>query len=269
MNNTFSFQRLFALLRKQWIENNRFYLLGSLALLGLMAISMIIFWVIMDGDNYTESAAYAIYLVGLYITGTVYGSISFSILGSKERGQYWLSFPASHAEKLITTILYNTVLFFVVYTLSFLLVKWTAQTYVINYVRTHQWASFTPMNWDTNFGIAFPYIVWGYFCVQALFILGSVYFKQFAFIKTIISVTVIGGVLVFILAKIAINLFPNYNFFWNNLELREHHIADNYGVYKAYALGSNLSKVLGYLLTYSWLPVFWLVTWYRLKEKEL
>lgn len=269
MNSEFSFVRLFGLIRKQWIENKKFYTLGSLALLGLMAISMIIFWVLMDGDNYMEAFAYNLYVIGLILAGLIYGSISFSILGSKEKGQYWLSFPASHTEKLITTIFFNVILFFIVYTLCFFVVKWGCQAYIENYIRTHKWASIRPMDWENGFGKIFYYIIWGYFCLQSLFILGSVYFKQFAFIKTVIFVTIIGGALSFVLAKLAINLFPDYNFYWNNLELREYHDPANYGVYKSYALGSTLSKVLGYLLTYSWVPLFWVITWFRLKEKEI
>jgi hypothetical protein len=269
MNSNFSIERLFGLIRKQWIENSRFYLLGSLAIFGLMTICMIIFWVLMDGDNYSESFAYNLYIIGLILTGTIYGSISFSILGSKEKGQYWLSFPASHAEKLITSIFFNVILFFIVYTLSFMLVKWGCQTYIESYIRTHKWASIRPMNWEDGFGEVFYYIIWGYFCLQALFMLGSVYFRQYAFIKTAIFVSIIAGILTFFIAKISMNMFQGHGFFWNGLELREHHVPENYGIYKSYSLGTTLSKVLGYLLTYCWIPVFWLVTWYRLKEKEL
>lgn len=268
MNSTFSFERLFGLIRKQWIENSRFYVLGSLAILGMMAMTMILFWVIIDGDNYSETTAYNIYLTGLILIGTVYGSISFSILGNKEKGQYWLSFPASHLEKMITNILYTTVLFFIVYSLCFLLVKWGAQTYIENYVSKHEWARFNKTNWKDNYGEGFRYILWGYFCLQALFILGSVYFKQYAYIKTVIIVSVAAGILVLIFAKLAQSLFSNFNFFWNDLELRTYQ-DNNFGVYKSYALGSTLSKILGYILVYSWVPVFWVITWYRLKEKEI
>ena len=269
MNSEFSFERLFGLIRKQWIENKKFYTLGALALLGMMGICMYLFWVLMDGHNYSDMTAYQIYVIGLILCGTIYGSISFNMLGNKEKGQYWLTFPASVTEKLLVTFFFNLVLFFLVYSACFFLSKWGAQVYIEQYLKENEHASYQPMNWKDGFGEAFPYIIWGYFCLQSLFILGSVYFKQFAFIKTVIFVTIIGGALSFLLAKLAINLFPNYNFYWNNLELREYHDPSNYGVYKSYALGSTLSKVLGYLLTYSWVPLFWVITWFRLKEKEI
>jgi hypothetical protein len=269
MNSEFSFERLFGLIRKQWIENKKFYTLGSLALLGMMAMSIFLFWVLMDGDHWEEETAYKIYLVGLVICGSIYGSISFATLGNKEKGQYWLSFPASVTEKMIVTIFYSTIVFFLVYTGCFLLCKWGAELYIVSYVKTHEGSYLQEMKWEDNFGEAIKYIIWGYFCLQSLFVLGSVYFKQYAYIKTIIFVTLIGGMLTFLIAKIASGLFSQFNFYWNNLELREFHDPENYGVYKSYALGATLSKVLGYLLTYSWVPLFWVITWYRLKEKEI
>ena len=269
MNNEFSFERLIGLIRKQWIENKKFYTLGSLALLGMMGICITLFWVLMDGDHWREQTAYEIYLIGLMLCGSIYGSISFATLGNKEKGQYWLSFPASVTEKMIVTIFYTTIVFFLVYTSCFLLCKWAAELYMVAYIKTHAGASLQEMNWEQHFGEAYKYFIWGYFCLQSLFILGSVYFKQFAFIKTVIFVTLIGGALSFLIAKMAMGMFSQFNFYWNNLELREFHDPENYGVYKSYALGSTLSKVLGYLLTYSWVPLFWVITWFRLKEKEI
>jgi hypothetical protein len=269
MNSAFSFERLFGLIRKQWIENKKFYTLGSLALLAMMAISIYLFWILMDGEHWREQTAYQIYLIGLVLCGSIYGSISFATLGNKEKGQYLLSFPASVTEKMIVTIFYTTIVFFLVYTSCFLLCKLGAELYIVSYVKIHEGAYLQEMKWEDNFGEAFKYIIWGYFCLQSLFILGSVYFKQFAYIKTIIFVTLIGGALSFLIAKMAMGMFSQFNFYWNNLELREFHDPENYGVYKSYALGSTLSKVLGYLLTYSWVPLFWVITWFRLKEKEI
>jgi hypothetical protein len=267
MNNTFSFERLFALIRKQWIENSRFYMLGTLALLGLMTIALVFFWVSMDGYAWDERTAYVIYLAGLFIVGSIYGSISFSVLGSKEKGQYWLSIPASHLEKLITTILYNTMFFFVVYTACFFLVKFGAQLYIENTARTVEGASFTPIDWNGSFGTELGYFMLLYFTLQTLYILGSVYFKQYAFIKTTIIVSVLCCILIFVFAKTAETMFSGYNFNLKGLELRSYQ--DDNGVYRSYSLGEDLSRVLGYILKYSWVPLFWVVTWFRLTEKEI
>ena len=129
MTTTFNFSRLLQLIRKQWIENSRLYLYSVLALLGMLGLIMI-FWVITDGKNYSEDSLYIIFLFGLFIAGAVFASMSFSMLGNKEKGTYWLSFPASHLEKLLCMIFYNVIVFTVVYCVCFFLVKSVAVAYV-------------------------------------------------------------------------------------------------------------------------------------------
>ena len=95
MTTTFSFSRLLQLIRKQWIENSRLYLFSVLALLGMLGLIML-FWVIADGKQYSEDSLYIIFVFGLFVAGAVFASMSFSMLGNKEKGTYWLAFPASH-----------------------------------------------------------------------------------------------------------------------------------------------------------------------------
>ena len=57
-------------------------------------------------------------------------SQSLSMLGSKTRGTYWLSVPANHAEKLVTTILFSTVIFSLLYSAGFVLLKFIAIAYI-------------------------------------------------------------------------------------------------------------------------------------------
>ncbi len=129
MTTTFSFPRLLQLIRKQWFENSRLYLFSTLALLGMLGL-VIIFWIMSGGKNYSEDNLYIIFLFGLFIAGSVFASMSFSMLGNKEKGTYWLAFPASHLEKLLCMIFYNAIVFTLVYCICFFLVKTLAITYV-------------------------------------------------------------------------------------------------------------------------------------------
>src|SRR5258708_21850858 len=69
MTSYFSFPRLLQLIRKQWIENSRFYLLSSLALVGMLAL-VFAFWISGSMPDYHEEITYVIFLFGLFITGT-------------------------------------------------------------------------------------------------------------------------------------------------------------------------------------------------------
>ena len=78
MNSSFSFQRLSLLIRKQWAENSRFYGLASLAMLGVMSMVFIIFWILMDHPHYREDQTVVIYFIGLFLVGCLFASTAFS-----------------------------------------------------------------------------------------------------------------------------------------------------------------------------------------------
>src|SRR5829696_4357874 len=114
MNNSLDLSRLTRLMRKHWIENFSFYAMAALAIVGIMAI-MFVFWIIASGNNFHEEPMYVIYFVGLFLSGCILASSAFSMFGDKAKGGFWLALPASHLEKLITVIVFNTVVFFVVF----------------------------------------------------------------------------------------------------------------------------------------------------------
>ncbi|MEO6915407.1 MAG: hypothetical protein ABI151_06855, partial [Chitinophagaceae bacterium] len=99
MSNTFSFSRLGKLIVKQFFENAKLYLFSALALLGLLSL-IFVFWMSASFPRYGERDTYIIYLVGLIISGTIFASMSFNMLGAKDKGIYWMSIPATHFEKL-------------------------------------------------------------------------------------------------------------------------------------------------------------------------
>lgn len=267
MTTTFSFPRLLQLVRKQWIENFRLYLFSVLALLGMLGLIMI-FWVISDGRRYSEDSLYVIFLFGLYISGAVFASMSFSMLGNKEKGTYWLAFPASHLEKLLCMIFYNVVVFTAVYCICFFLIKSAAVAYVTSLVAEKpEIYSFRRSVWDSDrsfLGIL-PYFIYGFFAVQAFYLLGSVYFSRYSFVIT----TIIGSVLIFVFvyysAELAQSSFSGYS--WNGDHLRKY--SDDFGTYERYELASWMSGALAFFVKFIWAPVFWVVTWFRLKEKQV
>ncbi|MCH5600361.1 hypothetical protein [Niabella ginsengisoli] len=118
MTANFSFSRLGKLIVKQWVENRRLYLMSTLALLGLLGIVFLI-WVATNGRRYDEDSLLITGMFGLFITGAVFASTTFSMLGSKDKGIYWISFPASHAEKLLANLFFNVIVFTLVYVCCF------------------------------------------------------------------------------------------------------------------------------------------------------
>jgi hypothetical protein len=267
MTTTFSFPRLLQLVRKQWIENSRLYLFSVLALLGMLGIIMI-FWVISDGRHYSEDSLYVIFLFGLYIAGTVFASMSFSMLGNKEKGTYWLAFPASHLEKLLCMIFYNVIVFTIIYCACFFLIKSAAIAYVSSLIAENpETYTLRRSVWDSNrsfLGII-SYFIYGFFAVQAFYLLGSVYFSRYSFVIT----TIIGSVLIFAFvyyaAELAQSFFNQHG--WNGDHLRKY--SDDFSTYERYELAPWISGALALFVKFIWAPVFWVVAWFRLKEKQI
>jgi hypothetical protein len=267
MTTTFSFPRLLQLIRKQWIENSRMYLFSVLALLGMLGLIMI-FWVISDGRNYSEDSAYVIFVIGLYLAGAVFASMSFSMLGNREKGTYWLAFPASHLEKLITMIFYNVVVFTVAYCACFFLIKSVAVAYINSLVAEYPGTySFRRSVWDSNrsfLGIL-PYFIYGFFAIQAFYLLGSVYFPRYAFVIT----TIIGSALIFLFTYYSVELleksFSGYSF--NGDHIRKY--TAGHDTYQRYNLSPVFKDLLGFAVKFIWAPVFWVVAWFKLKEKQI
>jgi len=109
-----------------------------------------------------------------------------------------------------------------------------------------------------------------YFSIQAVFLLGSVYFTRFSFIKTVVA-----GLL-FMLAFVVFQklvLFPmkpegwSDNFFRWSQDMNE--LTDHDRPLREVRLAYPLEPILLFLAQVGTAPFFWLVTWFRLKEKEV
>ena len=271
MSATFSSFRLLQLVRKQWIENSRFYIFSALALIGILGL-VLLFWFNNSDNSFKEESLYMIFTFGIYIAGGVFASMSFNMLGEKEKGTYWLSFPASHLEKLLCILLYNVVFFTLVYCACFLLLKTAAFSNIQNLIKTNpQQYHWRYMDWGTNsndFSVAFPFFMYAFFAVQAFYVLGSVYFARFSFVLT----TVVGAILIagfmWYTVYLSKNMFPN-GYAWQGNHVRRYiNIQGTYN-YSRYELSGMSYEVLSFIVKFIWAPVFWIAAWYRLKEKQI
>jgi hypothetical protein len=223
---------------------------------------------------------FASYMIGLYLVGCLFASMLFADLGTKKEALPWLSLPASHLEKLLCAILYGVVLFFIAYTLVF---------YIVDILMV-QWSNTLlyrhPRNWPGSNTPILPVAVYNiftadgspipekenhlfsslYFTIQALFLLGSVYFTRYSFIKTVIAV------LIFVLAYTALEhgvIYPMLPKDWNNSFLswsRPSYDAGPPG--NEVRLPGNAELLLSRLGLFGMPLFFWFVTYIRLKEKE-
>lgn len=256
MNNSFSFSRLGLLIKKQWFDNAKLYSLSVLALTGLLAI-IFIFWAIVNGSRYDEQDTIVIFFILLFGAGLIFASSTFAVLGDKAKGTYWLGIPATHLEKLLCGIFYSIIVFLVVYLVSFFVVRQI--TFVIIRLDPDN-----EIRWAENFlpGEILCYI---FIALQSLFMLGSVYFERFAFIKTVLAALFI--IFLFMLAGV----FFTKNLLPHNSGIRGLTSFATYGdnEMKLYRLAPWIEDTVIALAKFIWAPVFWVATYFRLKEKEI
>jgi hypothetical protein len=190
------------------------------------------------------------------------------MLGQKDRGFYWLTIPATHFEKLVCTIIFTTILFTIAYCICFFAIKSIAVMVIRGMIEADpQLYSYKEMkDYSKGFGEVLPYFICGFFAVQAFYLLGSVYFSKYSFVVT----TVIGALMFFAMGYYFKNLEGMFERGYNyELFQVEKHDRSDRSTYLVYSLPSTAANVLKYSLQYAWVPIFWLATWYRLKEKEI
>ncbi|MCW3120111.1 MAG: hypothetical protein JWM28_4193 [Chitinophagaceae bacterium] len=283
MNQVFNFNRCLLLIAKHWSENRKKYLLGMLAITGII-LAWFGFYIVMERYRPMDPGVqYGTYYVGLFIVGCLYASTLFADLSSKSKGTNYLSVPASQLEKTLCTLLYGVVIFFIFYTLLFyfadiIMVK-VGNTVAYSYWETNHspaavfepqkvvnvfWTDSRPGQGEFNFLF---YLLLCYFAVQSAYLLGSVYFSRFSFIKTTVGLLFIWLLLIVFVGKILNTFMPDGSFYESMASYRLN-------------VGSDISeKIIRlpewvntgslFLLKYAFAPIFWIATYFRVKEKEI
>lgn len=258
MSTTFNINRLGLTLKRYFIENKQ-------RELTFWGIAMVFFTLI----NMTQSGGNLISVVMfLNIAGFIFAAKAFKVFNYTPSGMHYLLIPATHLEKMITAVLLSTFYFF-----AMILVTYTIGTTV--------GISVSNLIFDTNNPIQYPllqsvpdYYVQGQLIrsgssildtfivfagIQSIFMLGSIFFKGNAIGKTMLSIIAIGmllGLFELFLLKIT---FGAYQSFGGMLLIS--------GPMSA-LLFPGVETIVS-IFKYALIPFFWVVTYFRLTEKEV
>lgn len=193
---------------------------------------------------------------------TIEASAYFSPLGQKSKAIMELMTPASITEKFLCAFFFTAVLSIV----SYLLIFYVIDAIFVSYIND-LWANKKVMNYNTgrltlvSFSTIFDdltaereykYLFALPFLVTSIFLLGSVYFNRFHYIKTAVSVTAF-FVLVFFLSF----RFANWI------------TADKSAKYIVGGHDKSFVFTIFFWVTVAISLIIWLITYIRLKEKEV
>ncbi len=250
MNTNFSFNRLGLLLKRFFVENSQ-------KELTFWAISIVVF-MLMQGP-----AAVSIYII---IGGFIFASNMYKSFGYTPGGMHYLLIPTTHLEKLVSGIILST-FYFLIGVLSCYFIGNTLGTYVGNMIfnldNTVHFQLFETaneinhMSSDSNLSYLDMFV--GFAIVQSIFLLGSIYFKRNTIGKTMLSIiafTVVIGLIELALIKL--------NF--DTTSIGSHNI--NIQLLDINSMFPGL-ETAGQVIKYATAPFFWVVSYFRLTEKEV
>ncbi|MFA6277749.1 MAG: hypothetical protein WC622_13425 [Pedobacter sp.] len=276
MNNTFNIQRFGLLLKRQWLEFGKIYLITLAVALGVIVTfySFSLWGYITEVKPFHERSLQfrePLFLIFGFLFITVIASNYFAHLGQKPKAIIDLMIPASTFEKFLTGIIFTTILSTVSFIVIFYLtdLAFLAKLKSIYDVNTTS-SSYTDVDGNivTNVTDNLAYfflkndsgndkflpIYYAPFFVTSVFLLGSVYFNKFHYIKTAISVMVFSGIWTAIIIKSGKLLFDDRS--------PINQTTRNFS-------GRDSAEIWLTLLLVVLTLIFWSLTYVRLKEKEV
>ena len=189
MNEHFSIERLWWLLRADFTAGYRILLTVSGTLAGVILIASLLSF---DPGGGGQEFFMSWFGGMLYIWGVIASSRAFRELHDKTRNEAYLLLPASAVEKTLARLLAVTV-GLAVYLLVFTTVVSILVEAVFLLLPGTGYGLFNPLD-----PVVWP-LIFGYFFLQSFFFLGAAWFRRRHFIKTSLAITVVGiGLALFI-----------------------------------------------------------------------
>lgn len=252
-NNTFSFNRLFLLGKRQVIGN----LNGLLIAFGAMAGSLLAIALI---TGYSSPASLLnigpLFYVVLFTVGYIFTSNIFAELHSPQKSFPFLTLPVSKLERLLNAWILTGIIFPILAMLVFALVL--LLSYLI--LRIPIPAGAFSMIWSSKA----LYIVFIYFITQSIFLFGAVYFRKHNFLKTLLSLFIIQNVIGLMGAIVGYLLFGTLHFDGNEFVTNA---ALTPGLERFFTV--TLVEIAKFTFYYLMVPFFLILTWFGIKERQV
>jgi hypothetical protein len=266
MNNFFNFNRFTLLVKRQWVENRKLFLMATLVLLG---IGVVIYSVNLDwdlGDLMNVPTRYQIFVMSFFLAGSLFTNYVFKDLSDKNSSTSFLMIPASHFEKQLSACIYVFIIFPIVFLSIFFILDFVfvnigngiQEELTINKGIKGNKYFFNFIANTKDFQTIFLIMAW--VVLQAFVVLGSISFMRWSFIKT--------GFVGFVIL-LAISLFVGFmqKIFLNDLYQEVLRVQGNW----VYPENNNVldKEFLSFILKYVLTPLFLIIGYFKLKEKQI
>lgn len=203
MNNTFNIHRFNLLLKRQWLEFGKIFLITLLvatgvivAFYGLTLLPLRELGYIPRRLGFREP----LFFIFGYLFVSIIASSYFAHLGQKSKAIIDLLIPASTFEKFLAGFFFTSILSVLAFLLIFTITDWAFIAYIKSYFKTGNLDELAEMKTffiKNDFSLFAPLYVIP-FTVTSIFLLGSAYFNRFHYIKTAVCVMIFSGLWTYI-----------------------------------------------------------------------
>ena len=248
------------LFKKHTLEHGKTYALSTAVLAGILFIALFFFGYINRG-HLRAGEQTMLFVFVMSAAGSIFGSMIFADLGDKSKAIPALMLPASHFEKYLVGLIYSYFIFLAVFVATFYL----ADVIVVDIMK-HELEEDKVINvFDPNGKPAQAYVIFTLFHAFAFF--GAIFFKKLHFIKTAILFFICFGLLFLINAYVLNMLFAAHTQFEVTVPFGGISIVENDNFSRLVVTDDmfNYGKVIFVIV----ILLFWTVTYFRLKEKEV
>lgn len=264
MNNQFNINRFLLVLKRDIFENFKTALFGILTILSILSFILLMTTFASESDSHLLNITWPkFYHIGFWVTGILISGMAFSDFRNKEKTMSYLMIPATSLEKFLSILLLVTVGFVLVYTSVFGVFNLLNSLIISSISDSLSLAFFNPFNsyvWIT-IAVFIP--------IQSVFLAGAATFQKIPIFYTALYFFIfmlIYGAIAFILIR----------YYTGGLSFTGIGDNDNIVFSSTNGLPSEMSienissiKAFKFFFTYLLAPIFWVVAWFKLKEKEV
>jgi hypothetical protein len=262
MNNVLNMNRLWLLIRRQAVENYKFYLLGVVVIMGLLLV--IYGSLYRQGLRNDSEFQDILFLFSLCLGGSVFTNLLVRELHTKTTSIWYLMLPSSALERIILVLFYSILVFIPIHLLAF----YTIDIPFVSLFNS-RFSKLPPaqfLNLADKQKYAFFYTI--FLLIQATTLVGSLYFRQYSYVKT---ATAIFGVFILIMvlddftADVLMAQDVHKILLFTRMGIREE--IDR--PLTLINLPTAMQSIIRFFYTYLLAPFLWTVAWVRLKETQV
>jgi magnesium-transporting ATPase (P-type) len=249
--NNFNIKRLYLLIQRQVVVNQKNLLISFAACFG--ATLTIFLLVIYGSGSILYAPLMSISFSIMFTGGLVFTSLGFKELHSPAKAYQYLTLPATTFEKLLSVWLLTSILHIIVSLLLILILALLGNLFALAIgVGTQS------INELLHFGVF--KLVWIYFVVQTVFLLGSCYFRKNNFLKTLLALFILGMVLSIYAGINGVVLFHTLSFNMNDQTTS--------GTFRHF-MQNSFPMIMHIVFYYLTAPFFLVVSYFVLKERQV